>query len=134
MPQRERPLRYRLHRFHQLAHAVVRVIHLVDEDHVRNFVLVEEMQQGRESKGAARLGLADHDGYVGHHQGRIGVMRELDRTGAIQEIPLLAQELGRCDGHFRAHAAGARFRRRVADGVAFLDGPPPLRPAAREQQ
>jgi len=45
------------------------------------------------------------------------VMRELDRTGAVDKSVTVAHEIRRGGGEADAHLVAAGFRRRIADGT-----------------
>src|SRR5690606_1411181 len=122
LAQYQRTLRDALQRAQNLAHAVVGGVELVDEQEVRNAVLVEEAQQRRHRHRPLRLRIADHHGEIGDHAGVAGVLRELDRARAVEDRPAVAEIFERGGHDLDAHLAFARFRRSVADPVALVRG------------
>jgi hypothetical protein len=134
LAQHQRPGRDRLERVHQVLHAHVDLVHLVDEEHVRDLVVVEEAEDRPQGKGPLQLRLGDHDRNVGRHQGVAAFLAQLDRAGTVDEAPLLAQILGMGEVGLDAHLPGARLGRAVAQGAAFGDRALAVDRAGREQQ
>ena len=74
LAQHQRALRNRLIGLQHIAHPHFGRVHLVDEQHVRDGVLVQEMQQRGDGQRALWLGFADDDGNIRHHAGGLGIL------------------------------------------------------------
>ncbi len=98
-----------------VAHADLGGIDLVDEDDVRDVVVLDVFQERRQRHHALGRGLADQHGRVAHRERREGIVLELDRTRDVEEAPLVAEIVDRGDVDLGAHAALARLGGAVAD-------------------
>ena len=96
-------------------------IHLVNEDQVRDGLVLQELEQRRHHERAFHHRLAnDHRG-IDHLQHVPGFLDHLDRPRAVQEGPPVPEIFGRRGRDLDTHLALTRLRGAVADGVAFLD-------------
>ena len=96
--------------------------HLVDEDHVRHLVVVEELQGGRHHQGPVRIGVAHHHRDVRGHE-RVGaLLAELHGAGAVDEGPGFALVGAGGQTGLHAHLPGLGLQGGVTDRVALLDG------------
>jgi len=134
LPQGQRPGREALQGAQDLAHALAGLIHLVDQDDMRDVVIVEELEDRTGGGGLAGLGLDDDDGDVGDHAGVAGVEGELDAAGGVDEGPAVAEVAAVTDGQLGAGATVAGFGGGVTDGIAVLDGTLALNRAGGVQQ
>ena len=129
LAQHQLAVRHGLQGRQHVAYARFRRIDLVDEDDVRDVPVFDAFQQRRQGNDTLGRGLADHDRHVAHRQGREGIVLELDRTGNVEEGPLIAEIVDRGDVDLGAHAPLARFGCGIADGgararrTAPADGP-----------
>ena len=73
------------HRGQEIADQAGRAIHLVDEQHMGNVILIEKPENRRQHGGALGCRLTDHDGGIGAHQGVTRLGGELDRAGTVDE-------------------------------------------------
>ena len=119
--QDQRPVGHRLQRVQRRLHADVAVVHLVDEDDVRNVAVVEEAQQRRHRQRLVDPRLADQHRRVATLIALQRFLQQLDGAGAVEEGPGFAQILGGGDVDLDAHLARARLGCGIADGVALAD-------------
>ena len=121
LAQQQRHARRRLQHLERLAHALVGLVDLVEEQEARNFLVFELAQDQLQLRHLLLVGLADHDRGVDRRQRRAHVVDEFDRAGAIDESVTVAHETGGGDRELDAHLVMARFLAGVADGGARLD-------------
>ena len=133
LTQHERALGDRLQGGQQIAHPRARVVHLVDEDHVRDLVPVEKPQESADRQGALDLRLDDDHRDVADQQRRLRLIEQLDRARAVEDGPAVAEKTRAGDVELRRHLPGARFRRMVPDRVAVAHTAAPAGAAADVQ-
>src|SRR4029077_6198154 len=115
LAQHELARRDALQRRQHVAHAYLGGIDLVDENDVRDVVVLDVFQERRQRHHPLGRGLADQHGGVAHREGGEGILLELDRTRDVKERPLVAEIVDRGDIDLGAHAALARLGSTVAD-------------------
>ncbi len=116
LAQQQRHARGRLQQLERFAHALVRLVDLVEEQEVRNVVVFQFAQDQLQLRHLLLVGLADHDRGVDRRQRRAHVMNEFDRTGTIDKRVTVAHERGGGDRSLDAHLVAAGFLAGVADG------------------
>jgi hypothetical protein len=121
LAQHQGPRRDRLQPREHVADAAHRGVDLVDEQDVRDRAVVEELEQRGHRDRPLDDRLDDHHRQIGDHQRGLRLIGELDRAGAVDEGPGIAQELGRGHIDLGAHLAGLGHRAGVADRAAILD-------------
>ena len=121
LPQQQRHARGRLQQLERLAHALVGLVDLVEEQEARNVQLFELAQDQLQLRNFLLVRLAHHDRGIDRRQHRAHVVDEFDRTGAIDECVAVAHEIGGGDRSLDAHLVMARFLAGVADRGARLD-------------
>ena len=116
LAQHQRHARGGLQERQRLAHALVGLVDLVEEQKARDLQVFEFAQDQLQLRDLLLVRLAHHDRRIDRRQRRAHVMDELDRTGAIDERVVVAEEIRGRDRKFHAHLVVTRFRRRIADG------------------
>ena len=109
LPQHQRNARRRLQDLQRLAHALVGLVDLVEEQEARDLQLFELAQDQLQLRHLALVGLADDDGGVDRRQRRAHVVHELDRARAIDEGETVAEIIGGGEGELDAHPVVARL-------------------------
>ncbi len=104
-----------------LGHRVRDHVDLVDVDHVRDSPGFECPEDGRRGSRTADGGLNDDDRHIRDGQCVQRLLHELDRTGAVENGPIVAEIVHFGDGHLGAHVAAPRLNRRIADRGSVLD-------------
>ncbi len=94
----------------------------------------EEVQQRADRDRALDLGLAHHDDDVGDQHRLLRLVQQLDRAGAIEDRPRVAEEGRVGDVDLGRHAAGPRLGGVIADRIAVAHAAAPAGRAAGEQQ
>ena len=118
----------------QIAIAHLRAVHLVDEDEMRDLVLIEELEERRDRDHALDHRLDhDHRG-IDAEQGGARLLGELDRSRTVEDGEPGAVVLGGRGIDLDAHLALARLGRGVADGVALARLALAVDAAGHEQQ
>ena len=121
LPQQQRHARGRLQQLERLAHALVGLVDLVEEQKARNVLVFQFAQDQLQLRHLLLVGLADHHRGVDRRQHGAHVVDEFDRAGTIDEGVAVAHESGGGDGSFHAHLVMAGFLAGVADGGAGVD-------------
>jgi hypothetical protein len=122
LAQYERHARRGLQERERLAHALVGLIDLVDEDEAGNLAVFQLAHDQLQLRQLALVGLADDDRGIDRRECGAHVLSEFDRAGAIEKRIGVAEKFSRGDGELHAHAVGAGFGRGVAHGRAGFDG------------
>ena len=117
LAQHERLAARRLKHRHDVAHARLGLVDLVDEQKMRDAAILELLEDQLECRHLLLVGLAYHDRRVagGERVGRVGL--EFDRARAIEEGETVAQEIDGRRVEFDTHAVMARFVRRIPDSI-----------------
>src|SRR6185312_16932111 len=118
LPQQQRNARGRLQQLEGLAHALVGLVDLVEEQEARDVLLFKLAQDQLQLRHLLLVGFADHDRGVDRRQHAAHVVDEFDRARAIDEGVIVAHELGGGDRGFHAHLVMTRLLAGVADGGA----------------
>ena len=126
LAQQQRHARSRLQQLERLAHALVGLVDLVEEQEVRNVLVFQLAQDQLQLRDFLLVGLADHDRGVDRRQRRAHVVNEFDGTGAIDEGVAVAHEIGGGDRGLDAHFMAAGFLAGVADGGTRIHRALPL--------
>ena len=105
-------------------------VHLVDEQHMGDAAIVEELEQRRQHLRLVRRPPRRRRSPHRRSSARSGPPgTQLHRTRTIEEGPALAQDIRRWRPDLDAHLAGPGFGRAVAYGIPVAR-PEPLRPTA----
>ncbi len=134
LAQHQRAVGHRLQRRQHVAHPRIRGIELVDVEHVRDVVAGEKAQQRADRDRALDLGLAHHDDDVGDQHRLLRLIEQLDRAGAIEDRPGVAEKGRVGDVDLGRHAAGARLGGVIADRIAVAHAAAAGGRAAGEEQ
>ena len=121
LPQHQRNPRRRLQGRERLADALVGAVDLVEKQKARNAEILELAQDDLELRQLFLVGLADHDRGIDRRQRGAHVVRELDRTGTIDEGVAVAHETCGGGGKADAHLVVAGFGAGIADGGSGVD-------------
>ncbi len=120
-----------LQRRQHVAYAALCRVDLVDEEKMRNAVVLDVFHQRRERHDAVGRRLADDDGRVAHGERSKRVMLKFDRPRHVEKGPPVAEVVHRRHIDLGAHAALACLERPVADGSARAVEPRrPMAPVA----
>ena len=92
LPQQQRHARRRLQHRQRLAHALVGLVDLVEEQEARDLELFELAQDQLQLRDLLLVDLADDDGGIDRRQHRAHVVDELDRARTIDEGVGVAHE------------------------------------------
>src|SRR4029077_3750766 len=122
LSQHQRNPRRRLQGRKRLADALVGAVDLVEKQKARNAELFELAQDDLKLRQLALVSLADHDRGVDGRERCAHVMRELDRTGTIDEGVTVTHEIRGDGGEADAHLVVTRLRGGVAYGSSRLNG------------
>ena len=106
---------------------------LLTEDHVRQLSRLERPEDRRKSRHAIGHGLHDDDADVGDVERVQRLLQQLDRSGAIDDRPVVSKIVHRCGVEFGAHLARPRLAGRIPDRIALLDGALAVDRARREE-
>ena len=115
LPYDERRARGGLQHRQRFPHARRRDVDLVQKDEARNAELLELSQHELQRRDFALIRLADNDGGIAKRQHIWQVVREFDRSGAIDESKAVAEIVSRGDVRLDAHRMGACLGTRIAD-------------------
>ena len=94
LPQHEGHARRRLQGRERLANALVGLVDLVQKQEARNAQLLELAQDDLQLRQLLLVRLADHDRGIDRRERGAHVVRELDRTGAVDKGIAVAHETG----------------------------------------
>ena len=94
LAQQQRHARGRLQQLERLAHALVGLVDLVEEQEARDVQVFELAQDQLQLRHLLLVGLADHDRGIDRRQRRAHVVDEFDGAGAIDEGVAVAHEIG----------------------------------------
>ncbi len=135
LAQHQGPLGVGLQRRQDIAHPPgAGGVELVDKDHVRDVVAVEEAQQRANRDGAIDLGLADDDHDIGGKHRLLRLVDQLDIAGAVEDRPGIVEEFGVGDVEFGRHLPRPRLGDMVADRAAVAYAATAGNAAADKQQ
>jgi hypothetical protein len=133
LAEHQRHPRSGLQKRQRLAHALVRLVDLVDEEKARNTALLQLAQHQLQLRHLALVGLAHHHGGVDRRQHRAHLLHEFDGAWTIEKRISVAEEIGGGDGELDAHLVRTRLRVGVAHRVSGLDRARPVYRAGARQ-
>ena len=121
LAQHQRNPRRRLQSRERLADALVGAVDLVEKQKARDPEILEFAQDNLKLRQLAFVGLADHHRGIDRRDRGAHVVRELDRTGAVDEGVAVAHETGSGGGEPDAHLVTAGLGAGIADGSSGVD-------------
>ena len=101
---------------------------------MRDLVVVEELEERPQRQHPVGIRLADDDRDISGQERALRLEDEVDRTGAVEERPAVAEILGGCGVDLGRHLPRPRLGRGVADEIALLDRAAPAGHPAGEEQ
>ena len=113
---------HRLQRRQQVADPAVRLVDTIDENEVRNALLVEHAERRRGERGPCRIGIDHDDGEVGDRDRPRGIGRKSDRPGRIDDPEAVPEPREMVEVGLGRSAALARFGARIADAGGGAGG------------
>ena len=109
LAKHERLTARRLQHRHDVAHARLGLVDLVDEEEMRNAAILELLEDELQRRHLLLVGLAHHDRRVAGGERVGGVGLELDRARAIEEGETVAEKIDGRRVELDAHAVMARL-------------------------
>ena len=121
LAQHQRHPRCRLQELERLAHPLVGLVDLVEEEQARHLEVFQLAQHQFELRHLALVSLAHHHRGVDRRQHRAHLVDEFDRARAIHEGVVVAHEVRGRDRDLDAHLVMAGFLAGVADRGSGID-------------
>ena len=103
----------------RLADAAVGLVDLVEEEDVRDALVLEVLEDDLQGRDLFLVGLRDNDREIDAGDHRLRLEAELDRARTIKDGELVAHVFGFGDVYLDAHLVSPGLRRGIADGVLF---------------